>query len=504
MSSLPENVEAGREGPALRRMLGPLQLIAVGIGAIIGAGIFVVTGHAAASYAGPGVVISFGFAGLSCLLAALCYAEYASMIPVAGSAYTYTYATLGRLPGWMIGWNLVLEYLVSAAAVATGWSGYLTDLLGRLGVPISARLAATPFALHGLTGFTATGAFFNLPAAVLVLVMTSLLVVGIQASVRINSVMVVIKLAIVMLVIGVGFAYIAPVNHTPFIPTNAGQFGHFGWSGVFRATGVIFFAYLGFDAVSVLAQEARNPQRDVPIGILTAVVVCTALYMLMSYVVTGLTPYTSLNVANPVSMAIEQAVPGMRWLACVINAGAVVGLASVVLVLLLAQSRIFYAMSSDGVIPALFGRIHPRFRTPYLGTIVNGVIAALLAGVVPLDILGELISIGTLAAFAFVCLGVLVLRLKAPLAHRPFRTPFVWLVAPLGGAFCGVMMASLPLDTWVRLLVWSLIGLAIYCFYGVRHSRPSRWSIAVPQAAAPAKVGGPGSDEPTVLKLRSQ
>jgi basic amino acid/polyamine antiporter, APA family len=500
MSSAPGNRPADRQGPTLRRQLGPLHLTTVGIGAIIGAGIFVITGQAAASYAGPAVMISFGFAGLGCFLAALCYAEYASMIPVAGSAYTYAYATLGSLSGWVIGWNLVLEYLVSAAAVASGWSGYLIDLLDRLGIPISPALAATPFTLHGLTGLTATGALLNLPAALLVLLTTSALILGIRVSVSLNGVMVAVKVAIVLLVITVGFSHVAPLNHQPFIPANTGQFGHFGWSGVLRATGVIFFAYLGFDAVSVLAQEARNPQRDVPIGILTAVVICTALYMLMSYVVTGIAPYASLNVPNPVSMAVEQAAPSIRWLVFVINAGAVIGLASVVLVLLLAQSRIFYAMSCDGMIPPLFSRIHPRFHTPHLGTLVNGGVAALLAAFVPLNMLGELISIGTLAAFAFVCLGVLVLRLKAPHAHRPFRTPCVWLVAPLGATICGVMMVSLPLETWVRLLVWSLLGLAIYGLYGIRHSRPSGWSITTPGESQVAPHGASASLSPPRLR----
>jgi APA family basic amino acid/polyamine antiporter len=477
--------------PTLKRSLGPLQLTAVGIGAIIGAGIFVITGHAAASYAGPGVVISFGFAGLGCLFAALCYAEFASMIPVAGSAYTYTSATFGRLCGWLIGWNLVLEYLVSAALVASGWSGYFMDLLGRFGIPIAPTLAAPPLAVAGFGGFALTGAIFNLPAALLVLFTTAFLTMGVQVSASINSAMVAIKVLIVLVVIGVGLFHIIPANHTPFIPANSGHFGRFGWSGIFRATGVIFLAYLGFDAVSVLAQEARNPQRDVPIGLLSAVLVCTALYMLMSYVITGLAPYASLNVADPVSMAVEHAAPTIRWLAPIISVAAVVGLASVVLVLLLAQSRIFYAMASDGMIPPLYGRIHPRFHTPYRGTIVNGVVAALMAGLLPLDMFGELISIGTLAAFAFVCMGVMILRHKAPQAHRPFRVPLVWLIAPLGAAICGAMMISLPPDAWIRLLVWTLVGLAIYLFYGVKHAKPPRPAVAALTTSAVSDRGDP-------------
>jgi basic amino acid/polyamine antiporter, APA family len=473
---------AGESGePTLRRTLGAIHLVALGVGAIIGAGIFVITGHAAASYAGPGVVISFAIAALGCLFTGLCYAEYASMIPVAGSAYTYTYATLGRLCAWIIGWNLILEYLVASSAIAVGWSGYFADLISRLGLPIPTRFIMAPFAMHGAGTFAATGAVFNLPAVALIIMVSALLLFGVRLSLTCNNVMVAIKTAIVLLVIIVGLPHVTTANHTPFIPPNTGTFGKFGWSGVFRATGVIFFAYLGFDAVSVLAQEARNPQRDVPIGILGSLLICTVLYMLMSYVVTGIAPYSALGVANPVSMAVEQASPAIRWLAPVINVGAVVGLATVVLVLLLAQSRIFYAMSCDGLIPRLFSRIHPRFSTPYLGTIVSGVIAAVLAGFLPLDILGELISIGTLAAFTFVCFGILVLRVKAPRADRPFRTPFVWLVAPLGMGTCLLMMVFLPLDTWIRLLLWTLVGLALYALYGVKHAKAPRWSI-LPQS----------------------
>jgi APA family basic amino acid/polyamine antiporter len=472
----------------LRKTLGPLHLIALGIGAIIGAGIFVITGHAAAAYAGPGVVISFAIAGFGCLLAGLCYAEYASMIPAAGSAYTYTYAAFGRLPAWIIGWNLVLEYLVSASTIAVGWSGYFVDFVGRLGISIPPELAAGPIAVHGMGTFTATGALFNLPAAALVAVATVFLMLGVSQSVRLNNVMVAIKLAVVLLVIFVALPHVTSAHHTPFIPANTGTFGEFGWSGVFRATGVIFFAYIGFDAVSVLAQEARNPQRDVPLGILGSLAICTALYMLMSYVVTGIAPYQSLNVPNPVSMAVTHASPAIAWLTPVINVGAVVGLASVVLVLLLAQSRIFYTMSRDGLLPQLFSHIHPRFRTPFQGTLVNGVIAVLLAAVVPLDILGELISVGTLAAFVFVCAGVLVLRLQAPLVPRPFRTPFVWIVAPLGTIICLLMMIFLPLATWIRLLVWTLAGLALYYSYGVRHAKSFSWPGIADDPQRPAKL----------------
>jgi basic amino acid/polyamine antiporter, APA family len=462
--------------------------MAIGIGAIIGAGIFVVTGHAAATYAGPGVMLSFALAGLGCLFAGLCYAEYASMIPVAGSAYTYTYATFGRLWAWIIAWNLVLEYLVSAAAVAAGWAGYFLPLAQRWGLAVPAPLAGAPLTVDTGGELILTGALFNLPAAVLVLAITMVLVYGVRLSVAFNNTMVAIKLGIVVLVIAIGWPYVDGAHHTPFVPPNTGTFGEFGWSGVLRATGVVFFAYLGFDAVSVLAQESRHPQRDVPIGILGALLICTTLYMLMSYVVTGIAPYSTLNVANPVSEAMRQAGSAADWLVPVINAGAVVGLASVVLVLLLAQSRIFHAMSQDGLLPPLFGRVHPRYRTPHHGTLVNGAIAALLAGILPLNALGELISIGTLAAFAFVCAGVLILRIKAPHVHRPFRTPALWVVAPLGTVTCILMMAFLPAGTWIRLALWTLLGLAIYFSYSVRHARPPRWSIALTANDAQAPI----------------
>jgi basic amino acid/polyamine antiporter, APA family len=472
-----------REVHDLNPTLGQIHLIALGIGAIIGAGIFVITGHAAASYAGPGVVISFAIAGAGCLFAGLCYAEYAAMIPVAGSAYTYTYATLGRFMAWFIGWNLVLEYLAAGSTVAVGWSGYFVDFLAKqMHMAIPPAFTAAPLAVHGIHEFVLTGAFFNLPAVVLIALVTTLLIVGVHLSANFNNLMVAIKLCIVVLVIAAGLPYVVHANHTPFIPSNTGTFGQFGWTGVFRATGVIFFAYIGFDAVSVAAQEAKNPKRDVPIGILGSLLICTVLYMLMSYVLTGLAPYQTLNVTHPVSMAVES-LPGTAWLGPIVNVGAIVGLASVVLVLLLGQSRIFYAMSKDGMIPPLFSQIHPKFKTPWRGSIITGIFCALLAGLLPLDILGELVSIGTLLAFVIVCLGVMVLRLTKVNAKRPFRTPFVWIVAPLGIGMCAFMMFFLPFDTWLRLLVWTIIGTLIYIGYSVRHSKPPRWHIEEPPTA---------------------
>ena len=473
MSVVPENPDD--EGD-LQRALGPWHLISLGIGCIIGAGIFVLTGHAAADYAGPGVVISFAIAGLGCLFAGLCYSEYASMIPVAGSAYTYTYATLGRFLAWIIGWNLVLEYLAAASTVAVGWAGYFNSFLTSIGLPIPHAFAGAPIALTGFHTVTATGSLFNLPAVALIALVTWVLIRGVKTSANFNNAMVIIKLSIVLVVIFAGFAYVVPDNHTPFIPPNSGEFGEFGWTGVFRATGVIFFAYIGFDAVSVAAQEAKNPQRDIPLGMLGSLVICTVLYMLMSYVETGIAHYSTLDVPHPVAAAVES-LPGTRWLTPYVSIGAIVGLASVVLVLLLAQSRVFYAMSRDGLIPPAFSKIHSRFRTPFKGNIVTGIFAALLAGLLPLNILGELVSIGTLAAFTIVCIGVMVLRVRAPNARRPFRTPFVWFTAPAGVFMCVFMMAFLPVDTWLRLLAWTVIGLAIYFLYSAKHAHPPRYSI---------------------------
>ena len=471
----------------LKPTLGPVHLIALGVGGIIGAGIFVITGQAAALHAGPAVVISFLIAGFGCAFTGLCYAEFASMIPVAGSAYTYTYATMGRFMAWFIGWNLILEYLVASSTVAVGWSGYFKDIMNFLGCSVPAAFAQAPIALVGVQhDVVMTGAYFNLPAVALIALITAVLIVGVHLSANVNNVMVLIKTVIVIIVIALGLPHVIPANHipvqhdalVPFIPSNTtGVFGAFGWSGVLRATGIIFFAYIGFDAVSVASQEAKNPQRDVPIGILGSLAFCTVLYILMSYVLTGLAPYQTLGVDHPVSMALENSA-SLKWLAPFVSVGAIVGLASVVLVFLLGQSRIFYAMSKDGLFYKMFASVHPRFKTPWKGQIITGVFACLLAGFVPLSILGELVSIGTLLAFAVVCIGVLILRRTHPKAKRPFRTPYVWLVAPLGIGMCVLMMAFLPLDTWIRLGVWTAIGLAIYVAYGRRQTAgEQRWHI---------------------------
>jgi APA family basic amino acid/polyamine antiporter len=488
----------------LKRALTASNLVLLGIGAIIGAGIFVLTGTAAAQYAGPSIALSFVLAGAGCLFAGLCYAEFSSMIPVAGSAYTYGYATLGELVAWIIGWDLILEYLFAASTVAVGWSGYFTAFLASVGLHLPPALTGAPFTVQGThtlipaqvcvdpstggvavdavthtavdvaqcaaKGFQLVNGVVNLPAVVLVLLLTALLVVGIKESARFNNIIVYVKVAIVLLVIGFGFKYVNTANWVPFIPPNTGEFGHFGWSGVLRGAGVIFFAYIGFDAVSTAAQEAKNPQKDLPVGILGSLVVCTILYIVMALVMTGMAHYTELNVPHPVFVAIEKAGPALKWLGFLVNIGAIAGLASVVLVMLMGQPRIFYSMSRDGLLPPVFGKVHPTFRTPFVSTIVTGIVAAAVAGIFPIGLLGELVSIGTLLAFVIVCGGIIVLRRTQPDLVRPFKTPMVPLVPILGIAICGYMMYGLPKDTWIRLVVWMALGLMIYFLYGKRHS----------------------------------
>jgi len=461
----------------LKRALGPLELIGLGIGVIIGAGIFVSTGTTAANFAGPGVTISYLIAGLGCALAGLCYAEFASMIPVAGSAYSYSFATFGKMVAWLIGWDLILEYLAAASAVAVGWSGYFNGMMADMGIHVPAHLSTSPVVWNVDQTFALSGAVVNLPAAILVLLLTALLVIGIRASVTFNGIMVLLKLAVVLLVIGFGLQYVTADNLTPFIPENTGSFGEFGWSGIVRASGVVFFAYIGFDCVSAAAQEAKNPQRNMPIGILGSLALCTVLYVLMCIVMTGVTPYTTLGVSKPVTVAVQAMGPGLAWLVPLVNFGATLGLGTVVLGLLLGQSRIFYAMASDGMLPGFFSKVHPTFRTPYLSTILIGVLAAILSAFLPENLLIELVAIGTLAAFVLVCLSVIILRKTHPDVPRPFRTPLVPIV-PIGGMLvCFGMMAGLPLDTWIRFIGWGLLGLVVYFLYARKHARTPSYAL---------------------------
>jgi APA family basic amino acid/polyamine antiporter len=466
----------------LRRVLGPVELTSLGVGCIIGTGIFVLTGIAAHDKAGPALTLSFVIAGAACVLAALCYAEFASMVPVAGSAYTYAYATLGELFAWIIGWDLVLEYTIAAATVAHGWSHYFQDFIGIIGLKLPHALTNSPFDFQPSTGtLVATGTVLDFPSLVIAAFVTVVLVIGIRESATLNSLIVAIKVAIVLFVIAVGALYVDPKNWTPFAPygyTGVSFFGHtlLGQSGaggeplgVLAGAAMIFFAYIGFDSVSTHAEEARHPQRDVPIGIIVSLLICTVLYVGVSAVLTGMVPYDKIHLDAPVSDAFRQA--GLPWAQFLISLGALAGITSVLLVLMLSQPRIFLAMARDGLVPPeMFGAVHPRFRTPYKSTILTGVVVGLCAAFIPLRVLAELVNIGTLLAFVIVCAAVLIMRKKQPGAPRPFRCPFVPLVPLLGIALCLVLMFSLPAENWLRLFVWLGLGLVIYFLYGRHHS----------------------------------
>jgi APA family basic amino acid/polyamine antiporter len=511
---LSELLTESKESGGLKRTLTALNLTTLGIGAIIGAGIFVLTGQAAAQYAGPGIVISFIISGLACGLAGLCYAEFASMIPIAGSAYTYAYATLGEFFAWIIGWDLILEYLFAASTVSVGWSGYVVSLLKDMNIilppqitnatgtimvnmhdlgwkPLSTvteTLAAGGIDFHSLQHVTC---ILNVPAMFVVALLTTLLVIGIKESANFNNVMVITKVSVIILFVAIGFMFVKSANWHPFIPANkvestriseygsiwgwlkayGGSFGKYGISGILRGAGVIFFAYIGFDAVSTAAQESKNPQKDMPVGILGSLGVSTVLYILVAIVLTGIVSYKTLNVADPVAVGVDAMGKGMFWLRPIVKIAAIAGLSSVILVMLLGQPRIFFTMSKDGLLPSVFSRVHPRFKTPYLSTIITGTVAMIIAGVLPISILGQLVSIGTLLAFIIVCISVLVLRKTRPEIERPFRTPWVPVVPILGAVFCFLQMAALPVDTWLRLVIWMAIGLCIYFFYSTKHSK---------------------------------
>jgi basic amino acid/polyamine antiporter, APA family len=463
----------------LKRVLGPVNLITLGIGAIIGTGIFVLTGQAAAAHAGPAIVISMILAGLASALAGLCYSEFASTVPIAGSAYTYGYATLGEFVAWVIGWDLILEYALGAATVAVGWSGYLVSILHDVGLTLPPAFSAAPgTAIVTASGQTVT-AVFNLPAVLITTAVTILLVIGIKESADVNSLIVIVKVAVVVAVIVAGGMFVKASHWHPFVPANTGAFGQYGWSGIFRGAAVIFFAYIGFDAVSTAAQEAKNPQRDMPIGILGSLIICTILYVLVSGVMVGLVPYRELGVAAPMAVAIDAAkteARGSLWsglmniMPVVVKLGALAGLSSVMVVMMLGQPRVFYSMAKDGLLPPWAKKIHPRFRTPHITTIITGVAVAVASGFTPIRILGELVSIGTLMAFVIVSIGIIFLRHQRPELKRPFRTPLVPLVPILSVLVSLVLMASLPRETWERLVIWMAVGIVIYFAYGYRHS----------------------------------
>ncbi len=467
--------------PTLRPVLGPLALTTLGIGSVIGTGIFVLTGTAASNHTGPALVISMIVAAIACGLAGLCYAELAAMIPLAGSAYTYAHASAGQFVAWIIGWDLVLEYALSASTIAVGWSGYFVSFMRDLGVELPPALTAAAGSTAVGPGGTPVAGVFNLPASAVVLMVSGLLLVGISQSARANTALVVLKVAVLLLFIALGASYVRRENLTPFLPPNAGTFGEFGWSGVMRGAAIMFFAYLGFDAVSTAAQEARNPQRDMPVGILASLAICTVIYIAVAVVLMGIVPYRRLDVADPLAVGIDAT--GLTWFSPVVKISAIFGLFSTMLVQLLGQSRIFYAMSRDGLLPELFGRVHPRFRTPHLSTGLTGGVVALAAGLLPLGTLSQLVSIGSYLAFTLVCLGVVILRRTRPDLPRPFRVPGVPYVPILGALVCLSQMASLPWSTWERLLVWLSAGLAIYFLYSRRRAREKRRELAAAAAS---------------------
>lgn len=463
-----EQIQAEATSHALNRSLGKWNLVSLGIGCIIGAGIFVMTGTAAANHAGPAIVLSFILAGFACAFAGLCYAELASVLPVSGSAYTYAYATLGEFLAWVMGWLLVLEYGISASAVAVGWAGYLTSFLRDFGIMLPATLMAATGQIVTLADGTTTEALFNLPAFGGIMMVTTLLIVGIKESANVNNVIVAIKLTVIIAFILIGAFFVNMDNWMPFIPENTGP-GKFGVDGVLRAASIIFFAYIGFEAVSTAAAEAKNPQKDVPFGILGSLAICTVLYMAVALVLTGVVPYASLNVADPMAVAVDAI--GLGWFSFIIKVGAVAGLSSVMLVLCYGQTRIFYTMSRDGLLPAFFSRVHPKTNTPWINTLVVGTIVAITAATTPIGQLGDLTSLGTLAAFIIVCVSVLYLHYKEPNLKRPFVTPFKPWLPIIGILACGYLVAQLPMDTFIKLKVFFLIGLVIYFGYGRRHSK---------------------------------
>ena len=464
-----ETLLADAEGSTLKRSLGPGQLIALGIGAIIGAGLFSLTGIAAAQNAGPAVVLSFVLAAVGCAFAGICYSEFSTMIPIAGSAYTYAYATMGELVAWIIGWDLVLEYAIGASTVSVSWSAYVLSFLKDFGISFPAQLAASPFEPVTLPGTTTViQGVINLPAVFIVVLVSAILMIGIQESARVNALIVFLKVSVAVLFIVLGWSYIRQSNYEPFVPPNTGTFGVFGWSGVVRAAGVVFFAFIGFDAVSTAAQETKNPQRDMPIGIIGSLAICTVLYVAFSHVLTGIVSYKDLNVAAPVAVAIDQT--SYSWMRPAVKFAIIMGFTSVILVMLLGQSRVFFSMSRDRLLPRVFSDIHPRFRTPWRSNLLFMLFTGVFAAFAPISALGEMTSIGTLFAFVLVCIGIIIMRRTHPDLPRPFKTPLVPLLPILGIAFNLLLMYGLGWTNWARLGGWMAVGLIIYFTYSRKRS----------------------------------
>lgn len=461
-----ESAGGGEHGPALKRTLGATQLVALGIGAIIGAGIFSLTGVAAAQHAGPAVVYSFVLAAIGCAFAGLCYSEFSTMIPIAGSAYTYAYATMGEILAWIIGWALVLEYAIGAATVSVSWSGYMVSILHSFGIELPDALIHSPW--------DPVAGVLNLPAAIILCVISTILIIGIQESARFNALIVAVKLAVVVIFIGIGYFFINHANYTPFLPENTtGTFGAFGWTGVMAAAGQIFFAYIGFDAVSTAAQEAKNPKRDMPIGIVGSLIVCTILYIMYALVLTGVVNYKELNVAAPLAVAVDK-MKSLPWLGFLMKLGSLAGLTSVMLVMLLGQSRVFFSMSRDGLLPRMFSELHPKFSTPWKSNLLLLVFVALLGAFTPIQQLGNLTSIGTLWAFVLVCIGIVIMRKTHPDLPRPFRTPLVPVVPVLGVGFNLLLMFSLDRMTKIAFVIWMVVGLVVYFSYSKSRSNLQR------------------------------
>ena len=457
----------------LKQVLSARALIAIGLGATIGSGIFVLTGTVAANHSGPAITLSLLVAAFGGGLAALCYSEFAAFLPVPGSAYSYTYATLGEALAWFIGWNLLLEYAISASAVAVSWSAYVVSLLGDAHIHLPAAFVNAPLGLDAHENVIRTGAIVNVPAVLIIAAMTVLLYIGVRGSAGANSFMVALKVGIIVIIVIAGLQYVDPGNWRPYVPPNTGVRGHFGWSGVLQGAGIIFFSYVGFDTASTTALEARNPQRDLPLGIIGALVISAVLYVAMAAVLTGMVPYQKLDSDAPVAIALD-AHPQLSWLSWLLKIGVIAGMTSVILTSLLGQPRILLSMADDGLLPPVMSRCHSRFKTPHVATVVTGVFAALIAAVFPLDLLAEVISIGILLAFAVVCIGVLILRKTRPDAYRPFRVPWAPVTCTLGALTCLGLTLTLSTPTWKRLLIWTVIGMSIYAFYGFRHSRLRR------------------------------